>query len=219
MKIKSLLIAAATLAVGAVTSQAQVYSQNIVGYVNTTIPANGFALLSNPLNTGNNILTNVIPVGAAPNNTTKAYIYSGGNFVSYTLRASGWSPSAAGVNVGPGAGFFIQNTASTNITITFAGSVLTGTNLMALSAGYNLIASQVPQSGLVQTGLGLPAVNNDKVYTFNPVTGQYNSVATRRTSSWTPTEPTVGTNSFYGVSEAFFYFAGSATTWTNVFNP
>ena len=62
----------------------------------------------------------MIPPGSVPNTTTKAYIYSGGSFGgAYTMRAAGWTPSAATVPTAPGDGFFIQNTAATPITITF----------------------------------------------------------------------------------------------------
>lgn len=50
MKSKTLLIAAAALAAGIITSEAQVYSQNVVGYVNNTIPGNNaLTLIANPL--------------------------------------------------------------------------------------------------------------------------------------------------------------------------
>ena len=40
MRTKTLLIAAAALAAGILSSSAQTYSQNIVGYVNQVLPAN-----------------------------------------------------------------------------------------------------------------------------------------------------------------------------------
>jgi hypothetical protein len=48
---KTLLIAAATLAAGVIAAQADspVYSQNIVGYVNTVLPGGSLTLISNPL--------------------------------------------------------------------------------------------------------------------------------------------------------------------------
>jgi hypothetical protein len=51
MRTKTLLIAAAALAAGVLSTQAQpVYSQNVVGYVNQVIPGNGAqSLLVNPL--------------------------------------------------------------------------------------------------------------------------------------------------------------------------
>ncbi len=51
---KTLLIAAAALVAGVVSSEAQVYSANIVGYVNVTCPAGAQVLVSNPLDDGTN---------------------------------------------------------------------------------------------------------------------------------------------------------------------
>jgi hypothetical protein len=56
MKIKTLAIAAATLAVGAISSQAQVYSQNIVGYINQAVPANHYQIVGTQLITGSDAL-------------------------------------------------------------------------------------------------------------------------------------------------------------------
>ena len=50
MKTKTLLIAAAALAVGIISSQAQsVYSQNVVGYINQPIPAGGYQIVGSQL--------------------------------------------------------------------------------------------------------------------------------------------------------------------------
>jgi len=49
---KTLLIAAAALAAGVISTQAQVYSQNVVGYVNTSIPAQHYQLIGADMNTG-----------------------------------------------------------------------------------------------------------------------------------------------------------------------
>jgi len=49
---KTLLIAAAALAAGVISSQAQVYSQNVVGYVNQVVPANSFQTVAGQLING-----------------------------------------------------------------------------------------------------------------------------------------------------------------------
>ena len=219
MKSKTLLIAAAALAAGVMSSSAAVYSQNIVGYINASIPAGGYGLIQNPLDTGNNVLTNIIPAGnpSLPLNI-KVYPFAGGTYPGYTLHASSWSSGASGLLLNPGTGFFLFNPASTNITITFVGNVLTGTNLVPFVTGYNIVGCPTPLSGAVQTSLGLPAVLNDKVYQFNPVTSGYPGY-TRHASSWGGGEPQIGTNTLYGVAESFFYDATYTGTWTNVFNP
>ena len=64
MRTKALLVAAA-IAAGAVTAMAQsnVYSLNIVGYVNMTQNA-GFKIWANPLNTTNNDVKFLFPNAA-----------------------------------------------------------------------------------------------------------------------------------------------------------
>jgi hypothetical protein len=56
MRTKTLLIAAAAMAVGIISSQAQVYSQNIVGYYNVTVPAGQYYILGNQLVNGSDAL-------------------------------------------------------------------------------------------------------------------------------------------------------------------
>jgi hypothetical protein len=58
------LVCAAALAAGLATSalaQSNVYSLNVVGYYNVTVPANTFVLVGNQLNTTNNTLPGIIP--------------------------------------------------------------------------------------------------------------------------------------------------------------
>jgi hypothetical protein len=215
MKIKTLAIAAATLAVGAISSQAQVYSQNIVGYINVTVPPSSYVLIQNPLDTGNNVLTNVIPLGSVPKNTS-AIFFTGGSFsTTFLMTKSGWSPDASTFPVVPGAGFFLQNTATTNLTVTFTGSVVT--NNIHLVAGYNLVGSIVPASGPIETGLGLGSTKNDYVYQWLTGSGSYTAQYLRTKSGWSPSEPNVGTNSYAGVAEGFFFNESQAagTNWVN----
>jgi hypothetical protein len=86
---KTLLIAAAALAVGIISSQAQtVYSQNVVGYVNQTIPAHSFQIIAGQMINGsdaaqtngniNTVLTNglVSDVNGPPNGSNSVvYIW------------------------------------------------------------------------------------------------------------------------------------------------
>ena len=52
---KTLLMAAATLAAGIISSQAQVYSQNVVGYINQPIPANRYEIVGSQLVGGSDV--------------------------------------------------------------------------------------------------------------------------------------------------------------------
>ena len=74
---KTLLIAAAALAAGVISSQAQVYSQNVVGYINITTPAGGYSFVANQLTNGNNNVNNVLNSGLVsdPNALTNSTLY------------------------------------------------------------------------------------------------------------------------------------------------
>ncbi len=224
MRTKTLLLTAVLSAAGIACSLAQVYSVNAVGYVNVTIPAgpNAFVAVGNPLNFSDganpaNTLDNILP--NAPNNTTKVWDFDpvSSTFALYTKRATGWS-GAAGVNFNPGKGFFIQNDATTPITLTFVGEVPQGSKTISYTAGFNLIASAFPLSGAIETALGYPAANGDKVYQFDPASQQY-ALYTRRATSWSPSEPSIGVNASYAnVAEGFWLQAASAGSWTRTFN-
>jgi hypothetical protein len=207
MRTKTLLLTAA-LAVGAATSSmAQVFSQNVVGYVNVTVTNGQFLAVANPLNNGTNTLDEILP--NAPANTTVVYEFTPSGFVTYTKRAN-WGATAAGRPFGPGKGFFVQNTGTTPTTLTFVGEVPEGTKTVAIASGFNLISSAFPLSGAVETGLGLPAVNANVIFQWAPSVQNYVQY-TRRAANWTPNEPTIG------VGEGFFFQAQAATNWTKTY--
>lgn len=149
MKIKTLAIAAATLAVGAITSQAQVYSQNIVGYATVTAPAGKYILVANPLTTGNDTITNVLH--GLPG-ATILYYWNGSGWLGYTFSAGtgNWTYSGNNVNntnLPPGQGFFLYNPTKA-ITNTFSGQIVCntggGTCTNTLYTGYTPVGSLIP---------------------------------------------------------------------------
>jgi hypothetical protein len=150
MKIKTLAIAAATLAVGAITSQAQVYSQNIVGYINQVCPLNTLVLAANPLDNGTNDLNSLL--GALPSKST-VQVWNGAGYTTITKGAT-WPAQTIPV----GTGFFIKSAAL--ITNTYTGTVVcpvggTVTNALALNTLY-LVGSKIPYAtDLNDTNLGL----------------------------------------------------------------
>jgi hypothetical protein len=210
MKTKTLALALALAAVGVASASAQtVYSVNAVGYVNKTVAAGKFALLANPLNLPTNSVAMVLP--DVPNNTKIFKFSPTTGFTPYTKRATGWAPSVDGVMLPPGEGFFIKNAGTTDMTVTFVGEVLTGAQSISFGAGYSLLGSKIPQSGKVETDLGLPAQNGDKVFTFD---GASYAPFTRRVGTaptWPAGEPTIG------VGDGFYYSAKAAGTWARTF--
>jgi len=157
MKTKTLLIAAATLAVGAITSQAQVFSQNVVGYVNTVLPANTLVPVGTPLDDGTNSLQSLF--SSLPAKST-ALVWNGAGYTTITKGAT-WPAFNVGgkTNMPPGTGFFIKsyNAVSTN---TFVGQIITlsgasVTNILAANTLY-YVGSPIPYGvGLNDTNLGL----------------------------------------------------------------
>jgi hypothetical protein len=233
MKIKATLIAAATLAVGVISSQAQVYSQNIVGYVNRSIPANPndataptYAFVANQLDTGNNVISNIfatLPAGS------KVQKWNGSGFNTFTKTSfgSGWSPSTAGTNtLNPGEGVFVKLNAGSSVpfTNTFVGTVLTGSLTNAIVPGYSVQSYQVPISDTV-SNLGLNAVlpftanpNPTKLLIWNENTQAGYTTYTRTSfgSGWSPSTPVLT------VGSCFFILNGNQTTtsnWVQTFNP
>lgn len=206
MRTKALLVAAA-LAAGLASSMAQnVYSLNVVGYHNVTIPANGFALIANQLQTPNNTLASLIP--NPPVNTT-VYKYNAG-WTAYVFDEldEAWSPDG-NATINPGEGLMVKNVQNTPMNITFVGEVLQGELTNPLPAGYAVRSSMVPQAGGISSILGFPAQPNDTVYKY---AGGYTAyVFDELDEAWSPSEPVIG------VGEAFFSRKIAGGSWVRNF--
>src|SRR5215813_4784313 len=123
MRTKALLCAAA-LAAGAVSSMAQsnVYSLNVVGYVNVPIAGAGagkFTFIANQLNTTNNTLASLMP---APPDGTTIFKWTGSAFVNSSFLFGAWSDGTFTLNLGEGG--IVQSTQP--FTNTFVGEVKQG---------------------------------------------------------------------------------------------
>jgi hypothetical protein len=148
-----------------------VYSQNVVGYVNTTIPANtignGFAIIANPLQTTNSDLSSVIPPASVAAGTT-IYGWDTG-LQTFATRIRGTddddNPAWSGaLSIPPGRGFWIKNTTASPQTITFVGEVRQFALTNVVATGFDMKASIVPQSGDLASVLNYPAVTGSTIY-------------------------------------------------------
>ena len=185
MRTKTLLLAAALSAAGIISSVAQsnVYSINVVGYVNRDCTGNGaFTLLANPLDSGTNTLNGVL-AAALPANS-KVLKWNGTGFTTYQRTASGWLPPSAGtVTVNPGEGFFVQTpNPSAAVPITFVGNVLQGSLTNNYPLLFNLSGNLFPDSGTL-TSLGMTPPANDKILLWN---GVGYTTYTKTASGWLP---------------------------------
>jgi len=233
------------VAAGVASSMAQssnVYSLNVVGYVNVPIYT-GFQILVNPLDDGaGNNLTNVIghgdTTGSSLPDSTFLYPWNlatgkYGSIQQYIATYGWYDPNgpADGTitnTIPPGAGFFLYSPSPTNIT--FVGTVTQGTTTNHLGAGFTLTGSTFPVSeplGVLGDGLTntmeLPVVDSDFAYLFNPVPGPghgYDIVQYLAGYGWyDPNNAGLSTNGpAPAVAQGFFTVKAGASSWIQTFN-
>jgi hypothetical protein len=172
MRIKALLGLAAALAVGLSTSMAQnVYSLNVVGYINITVGA-GYTLCANQLNNGTNGIDQVLanpPTGAAVltfvNNDYNQDVADSGHWLDNT------SGNASTTTLGPGKGFFYN--APTAATLTLVGEVPQGQTSIPLPSGYAMIGTYTPQALELSATNGFPMVAGTYYLKFDTTIHDY----------------------------------------------
>jgi hypothetical protein len=221
MRTKTLLLTAALSAAGALTSMAQVYSVNMVGYINLNIPK-GFSMIANQLNaTPDNTLGTVL--ATVPENTTvyKFVTSPSGHYVTsnFSVDNPGWT--VPGITLNPGEGCFIAvdgGQAPSGFTATFVGEVQLVSSTPVVN-GFSIVSSVIPQSSDLDS-MGYPSRENDTIYRYNPAgNGGQGAFFTANFSAdnpgWLPSPPTPN------VGEAFFVAAdntqGGPRTWSRTF--
>jgi hypothetical protein len=206
MRTKITFLAAAALAAGLASSMAQsnVYSVNIVGYINYPMAAGAQTLLENPLDNGTNDLIS-IDNGTIPNKSTVS-IWNGTGFTGTAKSSGAWGND---LSIGPGVGFFV--TPKTAATITFIGQAPI-TNNYALAAGAQvMIGALLPIAGNLNDPAGANALNvgaqlpnKSTLSTWN---GTGYSGSAKTSGAW-------GSNLSIGVAQGFFVTPKAAVTWT-----
>lgn len=232
---KILLFAGAALAAGVLSSQAQaVYSQNIVGYVNTTLPGgNAYSLISVPLG-GASAVDAAMPSIQGGDNVL---VWNGAGYDALTYvgpdfdgAGHAWAdgdfngqPSPV---ITPGQAFYYQNSGTLAITNTFVGNVVL-TNSITIPGGnaYTLLASTAPVADALDgTNLALPFQSGDTVLIW---TGSGYSALTYVGPDFDGAGHAFADADFVGqpspvieVGQGFFYqnSGSSAITWNQNFN-
>jgi len=211
----------AALAAGVASSMAQsnVYSLNVVGYVNYPLHDVGnFYLISNPLDNTTNDLNTIVP---APPDGSTVQLWSTAlqdlspTTPTYVSSSHTWVPDVA---IATGQGFFVIPNAS--FTNTFVGTVrqYAITNSLVGNGNFECIGSTAPLGGSltnVPNVLGqYPAHDGDTlqlwdepIQDLNPTTPTYVS----STGKWAP-------DYSFNVGDGFFIVRnGAAVTWVNQF--
>jgi len=169
-----ILVCAALLAAGVATSMAQsnVYSLNVVGYVNVPVTGGGlFNLIANPMNNTNNTITNLFPNSQDGDQifTWDASIQDlGSTIYTYSAFAHTWDGNRT---IAPGEGIFYLAT-GTNQTFTFVGDVVQGAynNPVPVvgNGNFNMFASSVPLGGSFTNAIdGIAPQDGDQVFTWD----------------------------------------------------
>jgi hypothetical protein len=226
MRTKTMLLSALLGALGSVSVHAQnVYSLNAVGYINVTLVP-GYTIITCPLiaspdNTLNTLLNN------ANSNLSGSFVYfynpSTGGYTSdnaantgargYSGSPEGWAGGGTEA-IAPGTAVWFGNNFSTNITVTFVGTVPTGPVTNVLAPGFNLVGSIVPMSGDIITN-SISALTNfnvgDWVYYWPAPQGPFITYVSGSTRGFTGTgyknewAVPLGDPTTTNVSDGFFY--------------
>lgn len=209
MRTKTMLLSALLGTLGSVSLMAQstnVYSLNVVGYINVVLPP-GYSIVSCPLIASpNNTLSNLFNNSSLTYSGWKFYFFTGGQ--GYTQIDSGTAKGGyadLGTNtINPGQAIFVQNPGTKTVTNTFVGTVPSGSLTNTLAVGYNLVGSILPSSGDISTN-SLTLLTNgntgDTIYVYS--TNGYSSpggeykFSAKKTWSQAPIVPSVGEGFFY----------------------
>jgi hypothetical protein len=239
--IKALLCLSA-LAGGIATSVAQsnVYSLNIVGYVNSANPIQ-YSFQSSPLkvttavtNGGNEVISN-----AGEKDGDQILLWTGASWASYVLSSGqpygyedpGGNPIGAPI-LDSGLGFLYNNQQGVASVITYVGEVRTGTNTLTLrSSPIQAVGSMIPFAGGISSALQMTndgSFDGSEVQTLirNEPSGTVKGFAVSVFSSGQATgfedrggamisEPTIN------AGQGFFFNnqSGAALTWKQILNP
>jgi len=210
-----LLAAAAILAAGVASSVAQsnVYSLNVVGYVNKVMVGGGYTGIANPLNTTNNTLAGLLGgagVGLPSGSQVLKWGPGAADFTTYGKVAfgTGWTGGGEAATLAPGEGALVLVSGS-DYTNTFVGEVLQGSLTTSMQTGYQLVGNKVPDSGGVDT-LGLVPPNGSQLLKWDATAQDWVTYG-KLAFGWTPSVPTIAPG------DGFMINAASGFDWVRNF--
>jgi hypothetical protein len=216
MRTKTILLSAIAGVLSSASLMAQVYSLNAVGYINVTCPP-GFSIIANQLNTTNNNISPLLDSQLLDGNHDGTILFKFSTASGYSAfivsSAATWSsPSVTNTTLNPGEGAFLYNPFTTNYTLTFVGTVLTGSLTNTLNAGFNLVSSMTPQSGALDTALGVTPGAGDIVFLYSSTSG-YSADIYNSSGAWS-----TGVAPVPVVGQGFFYYSFAGENWIQNFS-
>jgi hypothetical protein len=139
------------------------YSKNAVGFVQVTVPANGWNFIGNPLNNGNNTLDEIFPNPpfffsvSKFNNATQQYLDT-----AFFYGAWDYGTGNNPITLGLGEGAVVWNPDTTPFDVVFIGEVPQGTLQTYIPTGSSLHTSLHPLGGNL-ANLNFPAEDFDSI--------------------------------------------------------
>jgi hypothetical protein len=210
-----------------------VYSLNVVGYVNVTLPAHQFYCVANPLdatmggtvpnmNDSGNLFTNTA-ANLASGSKLQQFLPAISDYaaqINYSTLTHKWGSTFP---MAPGYGVMFYNNGASDTVITFTGQVEQGTYSVATMGAhqFTMAGSPVPIGGDLTnstTVVGLVPASGDTMATFNSATSDWNG-----SSKWSTLTHKWGTGATYtgGVApgQGFLYYnnGAAANVWTSNF--
>jgi hypothetical protein len=234
MRTKTIILSGVLAALTSASVMAQVYSLNAVGYINVTLPAQQFAMISDQLYYGGQGVANTLSpmldsqLLTATGAGITFYKFAAGSYTVLSVNAQGTgyssSATAQSMTLNPGEGIFVYNPSATAFTLTLVGTVPQGnlTNTAAKASGFSMISSLVPQAGTLDTnattGLNFTPNNFDLVYLF--AAGSYSTYTANYNTGQLGYSSDPGPRPSVAVGQSFFYYTTNSTglNWTRTFN-
>ena len=213
---KKWLIFLAMATLGALPGRAQVYSSNVVGYVNVFL-TNGYTFVVSQLSYTNNGL---IYLFHQPPENSRVFAWDVTNQVFLppaVFNSGSWTTN---YDLPPGRGFIVYSPSPW--TNTFVGTVLQG-SLSQFVAGSNrlsLLGSMVPLVGRISTDLDFPKLEGCDVHLFRPETQTFSDPFTYYTNhGWfDPKGMAESGEPAIRIAESFLIQnPGPPTNWTTTF--
>ena len=175
---------------------------NILGYVSLTLPP-GFSLISNPLDSPENVVTRVFkdwPDGTTLNKFDTQLF----RLVENAVKLGQWTNPAEILKPGEGAIFF--NPTMDYRSVCFTGDVLREDLATPVPASFSIRSSLLPQPGHIVDDLKFPIANGDVIHVFDREKQCY-ILHPYESGRWTSGAPVLA------VGEAFWVAKAEAGIW------
>ena len=224
-------------------AQSTVYSVNVVGYYNVTVPSKGYAFVANQLTgaSGDNTINTAFANGFVSDingvNNTAMYFWNGAGFTTYQYYSAadagtaGWYDAGGNpvsVSVKQGFGAVIYNPGNSAITNTYVGQVVQGSVTNTVPQGFNLYSIVPPVAADFNT-VGFPAGSDGAGNSYDTMY-KWNGSGYTTLSYFSDADTGVGLHGWYdaggnpvtvtpNVGESFFikHANPSVTSWVSSF--